>query len=40
MKNKIILKQEDVEIDLNNIKNVESVEVVGGELILNLEVKK
>lgn len=36
---KIEIKQEDVEIDFEQIKNIESVEVLDGKLIIHLELK-
>ena len=38
-KEKIVLKQEDLDVDFNKIRNIESVEIVKGELILHLELK-
>jgi len=38
-KYKIELDQEDCEIDFKTIKNVTSVEVIKGKLIINLEVR-
>ncbi len=39
MKKKIELKQEDYEIDFKKIKDIISVEFVGKNLIINLEMK-
>ncbi len=40
MKKEIKINQKDLEVDLKNIKDITSVEVVGDDLILNLELKK
>lgn len=40
MKKQIKIKQKDLEIDLDKIKDITSVEVINNNLILNLEMKE